>query len=404
MSKRVVSLVNARVVTPDGEAESVRFDSRILEIGARPQPSDEVLDLDGEFVLPGLVNAHDHLELNHYGRLKFRGRYTNVSGWLDDMRPRLLEDPRIRAGRAFPLADRLFIGALKNLLAGVTTVAHHNVLYPELRHGFPIRIVRRYGWAHSLDLDEPSDGTREHGEPVIERHRATPPDLPFFIHVAEGVDDQARAELARLDVVHCLTPNVVLVHGVGIDVADWRRVLHAKASLVWCPGSNLFLFDRTAPIRQFLEGPCGRHARIALGTDSRLSGRRDLLDELDAAASTELVSDSELLRMVTSAAADVLRQPAAGRIRIGAPADLVILPALADTAARALVAATRRDVRLVVVGGRPLVGDTLFASVFSARHVGRQPLSVDCAEKIADAALGRRIRASSIAEVGLKAA
>jgi cytosine/adenosine deaminase-related metal-dependent hydrolase len=404
MSKRAVSLVNARVVTPDGEAESLRFDSRIVEIGGPPHSSDEVLDLNGGFVLPGLVNAHDHLELNHYGRLKFRGRYTNVSGWLDDMRPRLQEDPRIRAGLSFPLADRLFIGGLKNLLAGVTTVAHHNLLYPELQRGFPIRLVRRYGWAHSFDLDEASEGTHERGGSVIDRHRATPPDVPFFIHVAEGVDDQARAELGRLDVVRCLTPNVVLVHGVGIDVAEWRRVLHAKASLVWCPGSNLFLFDRTAPIRQFLEGPCGRHARIALGTDSRLSGRRDLLDELDAAAGTELVSDAELLRMVTSAAADVLRQPAAGRIRIGAPADLVILPPLADSAARALVAATRRDVRLVVVGGRPLVGDTAFAPVFSARHVTRRPLSVDGARKIADAALVRRIRACSIAELGLAAA
>ncbi|MGH9391858.1 MAG: hypothetical protein ACRD1Z_19830, partial [Vicinamibacteria bacterium] len=79
MWRRAVALVNARVATGGGIASSIRFSSRILGIGSPPESSDVVVDVEGAFVLPGLVNAHDHLELNHFGRLKFRDSYENAS-------------------------------------------------------------------------------------------------------------------------------------------------------------------------------------------------------------------------------------------------------------------------------------------------------------------------------------
>ena len=83
-----VSFVNSRVATPGVDAPiapSIRFSSRVLSIGAPPKPHDTVVDLDGAIVLPGLINAHDHLELNHYGRLKVRERYENASAWIADI-------------------------------------------------------------------------------------------------------------------------------------------------------------------------------------------------------------------------------------------------------------------------------------------------------------------------------
>src|SRR5205814_1065404 len=118
-----------------------------------------------------------------------------------------------------------------------------------------------------------------------------PDDVPFFVHLAEGTDEPARAELARLDALGCLAQNTVLVHGVAIDESGWTRVQAQRAALVWCPASNIFLFGRTADVRRRLDsGP----ARIALGTDSRLSGARDLLDELRVAAAAGPASDCEL--------------------------------------------------------------------------------------------------------------
>src|SRR6187455_2687105 len=111
-----VAFVNARVLTNGGTAPSLRFGARVLSIGEAPRRGDTVVDLRGAFVMPGLVNAHDHLELNHYGPLKRHDRYDNATAWIDDLRPALQHDPAIRAGRSHPLAARLFIGALKNLL------------------------------------------------------------------------------------------------------------------------------------------------------------------------------------------------------------------------------------------------------------------------------------------------
>jgi cytosine/adenosine deaminase-related metal-dependent hydrolase len=407
-----VSLVNARVVTPEGVRDSIRFSSRVLALGDAPRRGDVVLDVGGAFVLPGLVNAHDHLELNHYGRLKGRDTYCNASEWIADLRPRLNGDPEIRAGRAHALVERLFVGALKNLLSGVTTVAHHNPFYAELRRTMPIRVVRRYGWAHSFDLERLPAGARgEPGGDIAVRCRSTPADAPFMVHLAEGVDAGARAELPRLEALGCLKPNTVIVHGVAIEGSGWTRVAHAGAGLVWCPSSNAFLFGRTARIRELLDMN-GSAPAVALGTDSRVTGSRDLLEELRYARMAADVSAAELFSMVTLRAAALLRQARAGRLAVGVPADLIVVPAPATAtpdadAARAggeaLLAAVRRDVRLVAIGGRPLVADPRLAAIFDARRVSPRPLTVDGAPRLADSGLVRRIAGCPIREPGVAA-
>ena len=397
-----VSLVNARVAAGERIAESIRFSSCVLSIGEPPKRGDTVLDLQGGFVLPGLVNAHDHLELNHYGRLKGRDRYTNASDWIADMRPRLGNDPAIRSGRAHPLTERLFIGGLKNLLAGVTTVAHHNPFYAELRRAMPIRVVRRYGWAHSFLLEgQPAGARGEPGGDVAVRWRATPPSVPFIVHLAEGVDAEARGELSRLEALGCLKPNTVIVHGVAIDENGWRRVARAGGGLVWCPASNAFLFGRTALVRELVDGVDGVRVPVAIGTDSRVTGSLDLLDELRAARAAIPVGAEALLGMVTGEAARLLRQPRAGRLVAGGRADLVVIPALAEEPGAALLETQRRRVRLVVVEGRPLVGDPDFAPVFHARKVTPRLLRVDAAPKLGDAGLVRRIAGCPITEPGV---
>jgi cytosine/adenosine deaminase-related metal-dependent hydrolase len=374
----------------------------VLSIGERPRHGDTMVDLHGSFVLPGLVNAHDHLELNHYGRIKGRDRYENASGWIADVAARLANDPAIRAGRAHPLIERLFIGGLKNLLAGVTTVAHHNPFYRELRHTMPIRVVRRYGWAHSFLLETRPAGARgEPGGEVAARWRTTPHDAPFLVHLGEGIDEEAQGELPRLEALGCLRANTVIVHGVAIDENGWRRVARAGAGLVWCPASNVFLFGRTAMICPLIGGGEGSRVTVALGTDSRATGSLDLLDELRAARAAWPVPPHRLFGMVTSEAGRLLRQPRAGRLVAGGPADLIVVPPSADEAGAALLATKRRDVRLVVVEGRPLVGDPEFAPVFRARKAPARALRVDAAPKIADSGLVRRIAGCPIVEPGV---
>jgi hypothetical protein len=321
------------------------------------------------------------------------------------MRPRLAADPAILEGRAYPLTERVFIGGLKNLLAGVTTVAHHNPFYPEMRRTLPVRVVRRYGWAHSFLLERQPAGARgEPGGDVAARWKATPADAPFFVHLAEGLDEEARGELARLEALGCLKANTVLVHGVAIDGSGWRSISRAGAGLVWCPASNLFLFGCTAMVRDLLDGSDGLPRRVALGTDSRVTGSRDLLDELRVARAAMPVSPCELLEMVTTGAADLLRQPRAGRLAIGGPADLVVVPMRGASPADGLLETTRRDVRLVAIDGRPLVADPDLAAVFHARRLTPRPFRVDGAPKLGDSGLVRRIAGCPIPEPGVSAA
>jgi len=371
----------------------------VLSLNAPPQPGDSAFDLQGSFVFPGLINAHDHLELNHFGRIKFQAAYRNASEWIEDLRPRLRADPGLQRGQAYSLADRLFIGGLKNLLSGATTVAHHNPFYRELRWNFPVRVVSRYGWAHSFHLEGQSAGAKgESAGNIQQRYRATPANAPFVLHLAEGVDEAARGELDRLESLDCLGPNTILIHGVGINLAGWKRIVQAGAGLVWCPASNLFLLDQSAPVDQFIAACPESSARIGLGTDSRLTGSRDLLDEMRVALAIGHVTPQQIFQMVTANAANLLRLPHAGRIAPGLPADLLLLPRLSDDPYTTLLSAERKDVQLVVIGGRPLFGAPEFLDIFSAGGVKVQLIQVDGVPKLIEQSLARRIQKCSINE------
>jgi hypothetical protein len=298
------------------------------------------------------------------------------------------------------LSDRLFIGGLKNLLAGVTTVAHHNPLYCAFGLHFPVRIVQRFGWAHSLGLEHGPVGA--HGEPggvVSEKHLATPSDVPFIVHAAEGVDDSAAAEVDELETRGCLKSNTVLVHGLAIAPARWHELFRRGVGLVWCPASNVFLFGRTLCMPCLLqEAPARR--RICLGSDSRVTGSRDLLDELRTAARAH-GQPGDLMAMVTSVAADVLRLEDAGRIRVGAPADLMVLPAVGNSAGEALLQTSRVDVQLVLRRGTPLVGDPALTGAFTARGVHASDVDVDGSRRLLQTAIVRRIERCVIKEPGV---
>ena len=396
-----ITFVNGRIVTPDGEARSMRVRRRILSIDRPPQPGDRVIDLDGRFVLPGLINAHDHLELNHYGLLKGRERYGNAGEWIDDLRPVIRDTATIRAKSRIGLSHRLFIGGLKNLLAGVTTVAHHNPMYRARGLLFPVRLVSRFGWAHSVGMeDRPVGALGEPGGIVSQRSAATPDRVPFIVHAAEGVDARAAVELDALEAGGSLRANTVLVHGLAITPQQWHQLFNRGVSLVWCPASNLFLFGRTLSMPSVLNSPHAR-AHVALGTDSRLTGSNDLLDEMRVAARAR-VSSEELLGMVTTSAADVLRLRDAGRLRVGASADLTIIPALADSASESLLRCARGDVSLVAIQGIPMVGDPSLSAVFAARRVRVRRMDVDGRTRVVHARLARRIEQCAITEPGVR--
>ncbi len=384
---RALTFVNATVVGPDSCARSLRIkNGRIDGIGVAPDRRDAVIDLDGSYVFPGLINAHDHLELNSQPRLKWRARYGNASEWIADFQPRFASDPALAVTRPETLDDRLWVGGLKNLLSGVTTVCHHNPMHPTLRKRFPVKVVSRFGYSHSLHVD---------GDAVAASHRNTPAEWPWLIHAGEGVDAAAESEAGRLERLGCLTPNAVLIHGVAFGPTASAKVIGAGAGLVWCPSSNHFLFAATADVRAFDDADC-----LALGSDSRLSGAGDLLDELQVAHATRQLSAEGLARTVLTGAARLMKLADAGTIARGAPADLAIIRPTEPDPFETLVSATRDDVRLVMIDGRACVGEIDLLEVFDATGEPAMPAMLHDTPRLVAQWIGARVRQMQLQEPG----
>lgn len=357
---------------------------RIDGVNVAPQRGDIHFDLDNAIIAPAFLNAHDHLELNNFPRWKNRPRYANAREWAIEGNARLDSDAEIVAARRVPLADRLFVGGLKNLLSGATTVAHHNPCHAPLRaKNFPVRVVKLYGWSHSLYLSP--DFARD--------YRNTPRSAPYMIHLAEGTDADAQTELAQLDDAGALADNTVLIHGVGLTETQRAHAIQKRAALVWCPGSNFFLLNETARVREFSDAHL-----LAVGSDSRLTGERDLLDELRAARETKQISNDALLRAVTSDAAQILRMRDVGNIERGMRADLVILPNAFRSAADALGNLARADLRAVLLDGQARVADLDFPALMPEA----QRVKLDEREKILARDLAERCARYSIRETGLE--
>jgi len=333
------------------------------------------VDLRGHLVFPGLVNAHDHLHVNAVPPLPPGAPFPNSYAWIEAFQAHFAE-PAVAAALAVPKALRLRHGALKNLLAGVTCVAHHDPWHPALdAPDFPVALLRGHGWAYAL-------GWPDYGPPVRASFDATAADAPWMIHLAEGTDTVAQGELEQLERLGCLDARAVLIHGVGLDARDIERVIERGAAVVWCPSSNLALLGRTLHPRRL-------HAagRLALGSDSRLSGARDLLEELCVAAVLSGLDAAALLPLVTARAADVLRLPARGRLAPGAPADLLIVEDRGGDPAANLVGLQRSELRAVVRDGLPQIADPDFADWFIAAGIDAVPVTLDGRPKLIAAGL-----------------
>jgi cytosine/adenosine deaminase-related metal-dependent hydrolase len=378
-----VTFINAQF--SGGVIGSLRIaGSRIAGLHEGPRAGDLTVDLQGDRVLPGLINAHDHLQLNSLKPVESGKHYRHVRDWIADVDAQRQSDSAFASSVSVPCDERLLIGGVKNLLSGVTTVAHHDRFYPFLSSAdYPTRVIEAYGWSHSLYIDG--------GAKARNSYQRTPITWPWIIHAAEGLDEEAASEFERLDALGCLGANTLIVHGIALDHAQRMRLDCAGGGLIWCPSSNLRLFGKTAEVAELIG-----HGRVALGTDSRLSGARDLLGELRIAREVCGLDETGLEGLVTSRSARLLKLTDCGVLKVGARADLLILPARTR-----LSRVTRADVCLVLLEGIVRYGDKHYAqSVAPASHWAE--VRVDGRPKILDSRLAALLSKARASEEGLE--
>jgi cytosine/adenosine deaminase-related metal-dependent hydrolase len=358
---------------------------KILSAGKHiPNPASIALDLRGNsFIYPSLINTHDHLQGNYLPAVgpKKGTFYLTWLPWDKDLKASNTFTERSRLSRT----ELYRLSAYKCLFSGVTTVNDHfphrinrNIL-PRL----PIRAIQEYSVAHessSYDLNW-GDGIE------AEHERAVKNGWPFITHLSEGFDEESMHGLEGLERRGALDSHCLLVHCIGFSDEDIRKAARAGASISWCAGSNMLMFNVTAKIRKMLKAGLN----VTIGTDSSASGPVNLLAEIryDRDLYRNLYGEElppkKIFEMITLNAAKAFWiQDSTGTLEAGKLADLLVLRGCRDDPYENLVSASMKDIELLVLAGRPLYGELRFLDLlggklpkgYSQITVGKRPMFV----------------------------
>jgi cytosine/adenosine deaminase-related metal-dependent hydrolase len=355
---------------PDGrvavEAGRIAWVGRSGEAG---EPEAPVRDLGRGVLLPGLVNAHCHLELSHLARrVPFEGGFVPwVEGVVASRGVFSEETVRSAAAAAIrELEDRgtVAVGDVSNTLGHLDLLAASRlsaVVFLELLAWDPAKAEAALAFAEQRRA-EAAPSLRPGLEVRLAAHapHSVSPDLlrllaarggPASLHLAESPAEAAfladgsgdwpgfleRRGLGHVafrppgaspvryaDGLGVLHPGLVAVHGVQADPRDRETLARRGVHLVLCPRSNRNLGVGEADVPALVAAG----VRLALGTDSLASA--ETVDVLDDAVALHRrfpqLDPAALLRMATLGAAEALGFADLGAITPGRRAALAFAP------------------------------------------------------------------------------
>ncbi|MGH7664078.1 MAG: amidohydrolase family protein [Gemmatimonadaceae bacterium] len=387
-------------------------DGKIAYVGdARDAPQAPEEPLGDVLLMPGLINAHTHLEL------------TGMRGFLEKLEFHEWITTLTRARRDVlsdaMLLDSARLGISEGVRAGVTTFADtcesgvalaamreagvRGIVYQEVFGPDPARcsdsIARLRERLRELRLHETSlvrVGVSPHAPYSVSddlfaatAQLAAAESLPMAIHVAEseaeddlirrgrgpfadlltrrsiGIARRAGSPVELLARTGVLATHPLLIHCVRAGAADLDLIAAAGSAIAHCPASNAKLGHGIASVTDML----ARGIPVGLGSDSVASNNRmDILDEARLAvlfqrarlAEHDALSAEQALEMATLGGARALGlERVTGSLEVGKDADIAAF-ALAgargtpvtDPVAAAVFAIAGNDASLVAVGGR----------------------------------------------------
>ncbi len=281
---------------------------RIVEVAGRPPRGFAVVDLGEGLLMPGLVNAHTHLELSFLaGLVPPSGDFV---GWLHQLVAARPGHDQAAAGQATAravqelldrgtalVADITNTGRAQEALAaaGLSSLSFFEALGQAKCEPPPAGLT----WQGAVLM---ANGVAAHAPYSVPASRLAllkrrAGQLPFCIHAAEsraevefmlgaGPEGAALEEfllarglkrahlglkdlapLAHLLDLGVLDRRTMLVHGVQLARPEVAQLAATGASLCLCPRSNLGLTGGLAPVMELLAAG----VNLALGTDSLAS-------------------------------------------------------------------------------------------------------------------------------------
>jgi len=397
-------LLIGTIVTPDQviDGQLLVEGQKITCVAAGDQCSTQagaagatVIDTQG-IIAPGMIDTHNHILFDVFDGDDWKPTqvYTNHNQWTSepryaamlDVKQCLVNDsqgkPTWCANTSYGTAAGSLrcefdkFGELKALVAGTTSVV-----------GLPGTSSACFGSiARSIDVSQNGLGTD-----TIQTSATFPPSTTsadgvcnnfasgsttaYLIHCGEGTDATALGEFATLSSVTTtpgclLAPQTTITHGTAFGAAEFASMAQHGMKLTWSPASNVSLYGQTADIPMALAAG----VTVALAPDWSMGGSQSLLDEMrfadawDNAHFGDRLAASDLLAMTTTNAASALAlSDKIGRIAVGYLADLAVYAGDTTKPYDAVVAATPKDVELVMVGGVVVYGDAALVAAGPAQ-------------------------------------
>ncbi|MFX1672286.1 8-oxoguanine deaminase [Paraburkholderia sp. A2WS-5] len=194
------------LVTMDGARREIRGgglyveDNRIVAVGTAgelPETADEVLDMRGYLVLPGLVNTHHHM-YQSLTRAVPAAQDAELFGWLTNLY-------KVWANLTPEMIEVSTLTAMAELLlSGCTTSSDHLYIYPNgSRLDDSIRSAQQIGMRFHAARGSMSVGQKDGGLPpdsVVENEDAILADTQRLI---ETYHDEGRYAMLRMVVAPC---------------------------------------------------------------------------------------------------------------------------------------------------------------------------------------------------------
>jgi cytosine/adenosine deaminase-related metal-dependent hydrolase len=373
----------------DGAQEVLRdhwvlLEGRRIAAVTRDRPSaTEVFDRPGRFVLPGLLNLHNHCFSEAVARTHTEdgnGRRNNQSIVYTVLLPLTK-----RGAELLSPSERLAIarlGILQLLKGGATTVMEpfRNTI-PEMFDAAEEMGIRFYGAPYLISTSDAKAGPDGVVRYAGDDGQADMDTWNVLYHRWNGRGDgriglamsphatdtcgpdllRACADRAReLDIP--ITTHLMAAHCIASTDGDLKLMAARGATVLNCPR----VFARsgvTAAFSRFAE----HGVRTVVGTDGY---NMDLLGELNAAsmiskiasARADVANAPDLIESVTATAAAVIKRPDLGMIAPGATADLTVvdlthphLQPLFDPRRGLVALGNRANIDQVIVDGRVLI-------------------------------------------------